>query len=449
MAIDMSQHFGFLKLARFTLPTIGMMIVMTSYSIVDGFFVSNYCGSTALAAVNFTYPIPLILGTIGFMLGTGGSAIVAKTRGEGDDALASRQFSFLVYVAAFFGIVFSVVGFFVLEPVLVALGATGELLELSLAYGRIIMIAIPFEILQYFFQELMVTAGKPGFGFGVTVAAGLTNVVLDFLLIVVFDMGLTGAAIGTFSGMVVGALVPLAYFAFTKKGVLKLGATTVDFKLLGHAALNGSSEMVSNIAMSVVTMSYNVQLLNYIGEDGVAAFSVIGYVSMVFGAVFMGYIFGSSPLMSYQYGAKNRTEMQSLFKKSIIVVIIGGLVMFGATRIFGAPLAQMFVGYDESLLALTIHAFMIYSVAFIIMGVNMYGSALFTALGNGKISAIISFFRTFICEVGAVFLIPLILGADGIWWAITFAESVALVLVIFFMFKLNPRYGYMQIKGDS
>ena len=439
----MSQHFTMSKLVRFTAPSVGMMVLMSLYVMADGFFVSNFCGATALAAVNFAYPIALLLGTVGYMLGPGGAAVVAKTRGEGDDARANRQFSLFVYVSIAAGIVFTAVGLAALEPLLVAFGATGEMLDDCMAYGIILVCGVSFDILQFFFQAFLPVAGKPGMGFGVTVAAGLTNVALDALLIVGFGMGVEGAAIGTVASMAVGGVIPLVYFSLPNKSPLRLGRTSMDWRVLGHACANGSSEMVSNLAMSIVAIVYNVQLLAYLGEPGVAAYSVIAYVSFAFAAVFLGYATGSSPLMSYQYGAKNQAEMQNLFKKSLVIVGACGIVMFAATRVLAAPLASVFVGYDVSLEELTVHAFGLYSLAFLIMGFNVYGSALFTSLGNGLVSAIISFVRSFVCEIGAVMLLPMAIGPDGIWLSVVVAELVALVMTGVFTIKLGNVYGYL------
>ena len=446
--MNMNQHFTMGELFRFTLPTMGMMLLMSAYVMADGFFVSNWCGETALAAVNFAYPVIMVVGTLGFMMGTGGSAIVAKTLGEGKREQAGRQFSLLVYAVLVAGAVCAVVALSVLRPVLSSLGASGQMLELALAYGLILSAGIPATILQYFFQEFLVTAGKPNLGFAITLASGVINVALDALLIVGLDMGVTGAAIGPFAGEAIGGIIPLVYFALPNKSQLKLGRTSLDWRVLGHACANGSSEMVSNIAMSVVSMAYNVQLLAYIGEAGVAAYGAIMYVGMAFAAILMGFIVGSSPLMSFQYGARNKAEMRSLFRKSLAVVGVFGVAMFVAAQLLARPIAQVFVGYDDSLAALTVHAMIIYSGSLVIMGFNMYASALFTALGNGVVSAAISFVRTLICEVGAVFLLPLVLGADGIWWSVVVAELVALALSATLVVRFAPRYGYVS-GGDA
>ena len=436
----MSKHFSTGDLVRYTLPSIGMMIFTSIYIAVDGFFVSNFVGGTALAAVNFAFPIAMVLGTVGYMLGTGGSAIVAKTRGEGDAVRANELFSLFVYASIAGGLAFSVVGAATLAPLLSALGAEGALFDDAYVYGLILMCGLVFDVLQYVFQGLVMTAGKPKLGFWVTVGAGMTNIVLDALFVAGFGWGIIGAAIATLLGKVVGSVAPLVYFARPNTSPLRLGRAALDWHALGKAAFNGSSEMVTNLAISLVSIVYNVQLLNMLGENGVAAYGVIMYVSFAFIAVFIGYSVGSGPLMSYQYGAQNRIEMRNLFKNSLVIVGVAGACMFAITRFAAGPLADVFVGYDAELRELTVHAFEIYSVSLLLVGFNMYGSSLFTALNNGLVSAVISFVRTFVFEIGAVLVLPLLLGPDGIWYSVSIAEAAALVLTTVFCKWLLPRY---------
>lgn len=448
MSFDMSQHLTVRELLKFTLPTMAMMLFMSAYVIADGFFVSNFCGSTALAAVNFAYPVAMILGTTGFMMGAGGGAIVSKTRGEGDEARANRQFSLFAYASIAFGLVASLVGIVALRPLMVAFGAQDEMLELSVEYGIIVCGGVPATVLQYFFQEFMVTAGKPRMGFMVTVAAGLTNIFLDWLFIVVMDIGVAGAGIGTFAGEFVGGIIPLVYFARPNSSPLRLGATHLNLRELGLALANGSSEMVSNIAASVISMAYNVQLLRYMGEAGVSAYSVISYTGLAFAGLYMGYTVGVNPLMSFQYGAGNRVEMQSIFSKSLRIIAVVGVSLVVATRLAAEPLAHIFVGYDPALEELTVHAFSIYALAFPLAGLITYGSGLFTSLGNGVISALIAFTRTLVCETGAVFLLPLVFGGDGIWWAALVADSIAFALTATLVLRFAPRYGYLPQRAS-
>lgn len=442
MPVNMSEHFSTSALLRYTLPTMLMMVFTSLYTIVDGFFVSNFAGKTSLAAVNLIMPAIMILASVGMMVGTGGSALVAKTLGEGDDARARRWFTLLAAFGFCIGTVLAIVGWFVMEPVAAALGGTGQLLADAVLYGRFMMISLPFFILQYAFQSFFVTAGKPKLGFAVIVAAGVTNIVLDFLFVGAFGWGLPGAAIATNIGEVIGGVAPVVYFMRKRTAQLWFERPHLRLRVIGKACVNGSSEMVTNIAMSLVSMLYNLQLLRYIGEDGVAAYGVIMYTAMIFAALFMGYAIGSSPLMSYQYGAKNHVEMRSLLMKSLGLIGVGGVLMFFAGQTFAAPLSQIFVGYDAALLELTTHAYRIYALCFLFMGFAIYSSAFFTALNNGLVSALISFLRTLVFEVGAVLLLPLVLGLDGIWLSVTVAEVAACIVAAIFMVALAGTYGY-------
>ena len=452
MTQDMNRHFSMSALLKYTFPTICMMIFTSLYEVVDGFFVSNFVGKTALAAVNLAWPVVMILATIGLMTGTGGSALVAKTRGEGDDEKANRYFSMLVIFTIVFAAVLAVIGQLILVPLLEVFGAQGALLDESVIYGRWVLLALPFYALQFAFQIFYSTAGKPNYGFYVIVAAGVVNVVLDWLFICVFGWGIAGGAIATALGQVVGGLIPLVYFLRKhNSSLLRLARTRLEWRPIGRSCLNGCSELVSNIAMSLTTMLYNFQLMRYIGEDGVAAFSVIGYTAMIFAAIFMGYALGSSPLMSYQYGARNRKEMRSILLKSLGFIAAASVFMFLAAECLAGPLSAIFVSYDAALLEFTVNAYQIYAFAFLIMGIPIYASALFTSLGNGIVSAIIAFLRTLVFECGAVLLLPLVLGIDGIWLSVTVGELAAAILSICFMVAFRKRYGYGKrgVVGNS
>lgn len=442
--VDMSKHFSISALLRFTAPTIAMMIFTSLYGIVDGLFVSNFAGKTALAAVNLIMPIVMILSSFGMMVGTGGSALVAKTMGEGDNWRARRYFTLLVAFGFVVGIVLAVVGWLVMSDLSYLFGAQGQLHDDSVLYGCMMMLSLPFFILQYAFQSFFVTAGKPKIGFAVIVAAGLTNIVLDFLFVGVLGMGLFGAALATNISELVGGLVPVLYFVRRRTASLWFVRPHMRWNVIGKACVNGSSEMVTNIAMSLVSVLYNMQLLRYIGEDGVAAYGVIMYTAMVFASIFIGYSVGAAPLLSYQYGAKNHVEMRSLLWKSLGVIGVGSVIMFLAGQTFAFPLSSIFVGYDQGLLDLTVRAYHIYAFCFLFMGYAIYSSSFFTALNNGVVSAVISFLRTLVFEVGAVLLLPLVLGIDGIWLSVTIAEIAACIVAAAFMVGLGKRYGYRK-----
>lgn len=442
MKIQLSEHFNFKKLLCFTFPSIIMLIFTSIYGVVDGFFVSNYAGKEPFTAVNFIMPVLMLLGCFGFMFGTGGGALISKTMGEGKSEKAKRIFSLIVYTSIICGIVLSVLGFILIEPVASMLGAQGQLLTDSVTYARIILIAIPAFILQDEFQCLFVTAGKPSLGLYVTIAAGLTNMILDALFVAVFKWGLEGAAAATAISQFVGGLVPLIYFASPNSSLLRLGKTHFDGKALLKACTNGASELMSNISMSIVSMLYNAQLLKYAGENGVAAYGVLMYVSLVFQAVYIGYSVGTAPIISYNYGAQNHTELKSLLKKSLISISIFAVMMFAASLALSKPLSYIFVGYDKELLNLTVRAFSIFSFSFLFSGYAIFGSSFFTALNNGLISALISFMRTLVFQIAAVLIFPLIWQVDGIWLSIVAAEVLSVIVTIIFLKANKKKYQY-------
>lgn len=442
MSIQLSDHFSYKKLLRFTLPSIVMMIFTSIYGVVDGFFVSNFVGKTPFAAVNFIMPFLMILGAVGFMFGTGGSALISKTMGEGDGGKANRLFSLFVYVSAVCGIVIAAAGIIFIRPVAAFLGAEGTMLEDCVLYGRIILIALPAFMLQYEFQSFFVAAGKPQLGLMVTVAAGITNMVLDALLVAVFPLGLAGAAAATAISQLVGGIIPLIYFCRPNSGLLRLTGTKFDGRALWKACTNGSSELMSNISMSVVSMLYNIQLMKYAGEDGVAAYGVLMYVNMIFLAAFIGYSVGTAPVIGYHYGAGNHGELKSLLRKSLLIIGIFSIGMLIAAETLAKPLARMFVGYDAGLQAMTLRGFVIYSFSFLFAGTAIYGSAFFTALNNGLVSALISFLRTMVFQIAAVIIFPLIWGIDGIWLSIVAAELMAVVTTAVFLAGKRKTYHY-------
>ncbi len=442
MSIQLSNHFTYKKLLRFTLPSVVMMIFTSIYGVVDGFFVSNFVGKTPFAAVNFIMPFLMILGSVGFMFGTGGSALIAKTMGEGDHEKAKRLFSLIVYVSAACGIVIAALGFVFIRPIAALLGAKDTMLDDCVTYCRIILLALPAYILQYEFQSFFVTAEKPQLGLAVTVAAGVTNIALDALLVAVFPLGLSGAAAATALSQCVGGIVPLIYFFRPNPGRLRLGRAKYDGKALLKTCTNGSSELMSNISMSVVSMLYNVQLMKYAGEDGVAAYGVLMYVNMIFLAAFIGYSVGTAPVIGYHYGAGNHEELKSLLKKSLTLIGIVSVVMLIAAELLAKPLAMVFVGYDEGLLALTLRGFVIYSFSFLFAGIAVFGSSFFTALNNGLVSALISFLRTLVFQVAAVLIFPLIWEIDGIWISIVAAELMAAVVTFLFLLGKRKKYHY-------
>lgn len=421
-----------------------MMVFSSLYGIVDGLFVSNYVGKTAFAAVNFIMPFLMILGTFGFMIGTGGSAIIAKTLGEGDKKKANEHFSMLIYTTLIFGTLFAIFGIVFIKPITRLLGADDQMLGDCVEYGTIILCALPFFMLQNVFQSFLVTAEKPHMGLFVTVAAGVANMVLDFLLIVPFKMGVAGAAVATAASQAVGGLVPLIYFANGKNSsLLHLAKASADFKTLGKVCTNGSSELMTNVSMSLVNILYNFQLMRLEGKDGIAAFGVIMYANWIFISIFIGYSIGSAPLVGYNYGAKNDAELKNIFKKSFVILTAMGILLTAISVAFARPLAGIFIGYDKTLLALTEHGLRLFSLAFIFCGYNIYGSAFFTALNNGIISAAISFMRTLVFQSAVVIVLPIFFKTDGIWFSLLVSELLAFAVTFAFIFAKRKVYNYM------
>ena len=442
MKIQLSDHFNYGRLLRFTLPTIIMMIFTSIYGVVDGIFVSNYAGKTAFAAINLIMPVTMIIGAIGFMFGTGGCALVAKTMGEGEKKKAGKIFSMLIYISIVIGIVLSALGFIFIEPVAALLGAEGQMLKDCATYGRILFPAMTCFILQSEFQSFFVAVEKPNLGLLVAVCAGVTNIVLDALFVALFDWGLVGAAVATAISQTVGGIVPLLYFIFSKKSLLKLGKPYFDKSSLVKTCINGSSEMMTNISMSLVNMLYNYQLMKFAGEDGVAAFGVIMYVGFIFVTIFIGYSVGSAPIVSFHYGAQNLDELKNLFKKSITIIGVTSIFMTTLGIMLAGPLSRLFVGYDEALFDMTKKGFIIYSLSYLFAGINIYGSSFFTALNDGPVSAIISFLRTLLFQVVSVLVLPLIFDLDGIWFALVVAEIMAIIVTSGFLITKKKKYQY-------
>ncbi len=444
MKIQLSDHFTYGKLIRFTIPSIAMMIFTSIYGVVDGFFVSNFAGKTPFSAVNLIMPFLMILATVGFMFGTGGTAIVAKTFGQGNKEKANEYFSLFIYVAFTLGIVFAILGIAFIRPISALLGAEGELLEDCVVYARVILIALPFYVLQLLFQSFFPAAEKPQLGLAVTVLSGVTNMVLDAVLVILLpqEYKLVGAAIATAMSQFVGGVIPLIYFFRKNSSILRLGKTTFDGRAILKACTNGSSEFMSNVSMSVVGMLYNIQLLKYAGENGVAAYGVMMYVSMIFSAAFIGYSIGVAPAISYHNGAQNYKESKGLFRQSLIIIGIFGISMVLAAEMTALPLSKIFVGYDAELLSLTVSGYRIFAVSFIFMGFAIFSSGFFTALNDGLTSALISFLRTLVFQTAAVLLLPLIWGIDGVWISIVVAEAMAVVISAVFLAIRQKDYHY-------
>ena len=442
MRIQLSDHFTYKRLLQFVLSPVLMMICTSLYSIVDGFFVSNYVGKTPFAAVNLVMPVCMALGAIGTMIGTGGSAVVSQALGEGKKEKANQYFSMLVYFAVVLSIVLSLIGFVFAEPISVLLGAEGELLQNCVVYSRLLYFALTPFVLQNIFQSFFVTAEKPSLSLKVSVVAGVTNVVLDYLFIAVFRWGIAGAALATGIGQLVGGIIPLVYFLRKNDSLLHLTKAMPDRRILLKTFGNGSSEMVTNLSTSLINILYNFQLMKLAGENGVAAYGIIMYVNFVFMAIFFGYSIGSAPVIGYHYGAGNYRELRNLYGKSLVLMGGSGLLLTLLAELFTVPLVAVFASYDAELFAMTCHGFRLYAIAFAVMGINVWGSAFFTALGSGLISAVISFMRTLVFQIIVITILPVLMGIDGIWLAIAVAEFLALLVTVIFFVANKEKYHY-------
>ncbi len=442
MRIQLSGHFTYKKLLRFVMPSIIMMIFTSIYGVVDGLFVSNYVGKTAFAAVNLIMPFLMGISALGFMIGTGGSAIAAKALGEGKKEKANEYFSMMVWVTVIGGLSLAVLGFLFLRPIASALGAEGALLDNCILYGRILLLSLTPFMLQNVFQSFFVTAEKPKLGLYAIIAAGVTNMILDFLFIAVFRWGLAGAAYATAVSEFIGGLFPVFYFSRKNNSLLKLGKLRFNGGILLKACTNGSSELMTNLSMSVVNALYNFQLMRFAGEDGVSAYGTIMYVNFIFIAIFLGYSIGSAPIIGYNYGAGNHVELKNMLRMSLKLVGCWGIALALLSQILAAPLASIFVGYDKGLFGLTCHGFRIYALTFLVNGYNIFGSSFFTALNNGAVSAVISFLRTLVFQIASLLLLPLIFGIDGIWSAVLVSELLTLILTGVFLIKNRTVYHY-------
>lgn len=443
MKIKLSDHFTYSKLLRFVFPSIIMMVFTSIYGVVDGLFVSNFAGKTAFASINLVMPFVMILGGIGFMIGTGGTALVSKVLGEGKKEKANKIFTMMIVFTLLLGALLSVIGVTSMPWVAKFLGATEEMMADCVLYGRIVTGFTVAFMLQNVFQSFLIAAEKPKLGLLATVLAGITNMALDAIFIIVFKWGVAGAAIATGLSQCVGGIFPLIYFLRKNSSLLRLTKTKLEIKPILNACGNGSSELMSNISSSVVSMIYNFQLMKYVGEDGVSAYGVLMYVQFIFVAIYIGYAIGCAPITGYHFGARNHNELKNMLRKSSFLSAVSGVVLTILAIALSSPLAKLFVGYDEELYELTRHAFRLFAYSFLLAGFNIFTSSFFTALNNGAVSAAISFMRTLIFQTSSVLILPIFLGVDGIWWAITVAEFFAFILSLIFLFAKRKKYNYI------
>lgn len=443
-SIQLSDHFTFKKLFRFVIAPICTMIFTSIYGIVDGFFVSNYVGNTAFASLNLVMPYIMMVASVGFMFGTGGNALVSLHLGLDEKQKAKEYFSLIVYTLIGIGVVLAVVSIFLAPGISKLLGASEAMLPYCVLYLRINMIGIVFFMLQNLFQSFLITAEKPRIGFAITLIAGCTNMLLDWILVGICSLGIAGAAWATVTSQIVGGIVPFVYFVVSKSSILKLTGTKFEVKVIAKTCGNGVSEFLSNVSASIVGFLYNLQLMRYVGENGVSAYGVIMYVSFVFVAIYIGYSMGVAPIIGFNYGSGNKSELQNIFRKSVGILTITNILMFVLAESLTVPMAKIFVGYNQALNELTIRGMRIYSIAFLVMGFNIFASAFFTALSNGRVSAILSVIRTLILQLIMIYLLPMLLDVDGLWAVVIAVEGISLIVTIYYILKNRKNYGYMK-----
>ena len=442
--IQLGDHFSYGKLIRFALPSVTMLVFSSIYGVVDGIFISNFASEYAFSAVNLIMPIFMMIGALGFMMGAGGTAIVAKTLGEGKINLAKKFFSLFVYVTFTAGLIMAILGAILVEPISMALGADGELLKCCVEYGRIVILAMPFFMLQNLFQSFMIVAEKPKLGLTITVVAGCANMVLDALLVLLLpqEWKLEGAAIATSTSQIIGGTVPFIYFIRKNSSLLQLTKTKFYPKALLRATTNGSSELLTNVSASVVTMLYNMQLMEYEPEHGLAAYGAIMYVGFIFIAIFIGLAVGTAPIIGFHYGAGNKAELKSLLRKGTVINFVLGLLMTVLGFFLSGPLAFVFAHGNQELFELTVHGFKVFSFSFFFSGLCIFASSFFTALNNGLVSAAISFMRTIMFQMVLILTLPLLFKTEGIWYSMLIAEILSLVVAAIFLLSNRKKYEY-------
>ena len=442
MTSSLDKDIDFKFLIKFSLPSIIMMVFLSVYTIVDGVFISKLVGTDALSAVNIVYPVIALLMAISTMIGTGGNAIVSRKLGEGKTEEARKDFSTLVYTVIFLGVTLSILSYLFLKPIIIFLGANAAIYEYCDIYAKIMLIFTPALLLAMMFKILLVTAGQGHLGLILTVLGGVVNMILDYVFISTFNMGIAGAALATGIGYCITGLCGLVYFIFARKNVLHLVKPHFHADLLKETCINGSSEMVSTLSGSIITLVFNNILMRMAGVDGVAAITVILYLQMLLAAVYMGYAMGISPLLGYNYGKKDEMNLKSIFKISIITISIisGAVLMFGVFK--AGSLAALFTHRGTNVYILAESGLRLFSVSFLFSGINIFASSMFTALSNGKVSAIISFVRTLAFQLICLYTLPTFLGINGVWLAIPVAELLSLVVSIYFIRKYRNEYKY-------
>ncbi len=442
MNTTISQKFTLTSLLKFALPTTIMMVVLSIYTLVDGVFVSNFVGELAFSAINIIFPFISLIFALGIMAATGGNALVANNLGQGDDEKARENFTLIVIFATGLGLLLMMVGIVFNKEIARLLGATPLIEEYARDYLSTLAPFIPLAIWMGFSQILFVTIGKPTLGLIATLVGGITNIIFDYLFIVVMNMGIKGAALGTGLGYSLPGLFFIYYFLFHRKNSLYFVKPRWRARVLLKTFTNGSSEFVANLATSITTFMFNLIILDLAGEQGVAAIGIILYAQFLLMSAFLGYAQGVAPIFSYAYGARDHLQLKKVFSISIRVIILFSLAIASFSYFASSSIVGIFVERQSQVFSLAKNGFSVFSLSFLFMGVNIFSSSLFTAFSNGKISASISFLRTLVFILGYLLFLPRFLGLPGVWLAIPLAEFTTMFFSISYLTIQRKKYHY-------
>lgn len=442
MNTALSKKFNIKEIFKFTIPSVIMMMFFSLYTIIDGIFISNYVGTIALGALNIIFPFQCLCIGLAIMIATGGSAIVARYLGENENEKAKSLFTLFVCFEIFVALLMSLIGLIFQEQIVFLLGASDIQKPYALEYFRIYVSMLPFIFLQNAFQTLFVTAGHPKLGLFLIILAGITNITLDFVFLDLFSMGITGAALGTVIACMIPSVTGLIYFSFNRKGSLYFVKFSVDFRSISASMLNGSSEMITNLANAITTFLFNMQCMRFYSEDGVAAITIILYFQFLISAIYFGYSTGIAPVISYKYGSNDRKQLKYIFSRSLMIIIGISIIAFTSSFVLIYPVTSLFASDNNNVYNIVINNYKYYAPSLLIFGISVFASSFFTALGNGIISGIISFSRTFLFLSLSLILLPLIFNEIGIWLSVPVAEVIGILVAGTCLFKFKAKYLY-------
>ena len=419
-----------------------MMLFTSMYGVVDGLYLSHFSGKEAFAAITLIIPLPLLIGAWAYMIGAGGSAVIAKAIASDRQKDANEYFSFLVLISVLGSILLAGIGEIFLEPCAKLLGANDEMLPFCMTYGRILIAAVPLYVLQNVFQSFLTVAEHPKIGLAINLVSAFLNMALNFVFIRITNEVVTAVALATVVSQFVGGITPFVFFVRSKSTTLRFGRPHMPMSLLGPVFANGVSEFVSEIFHPLASVMYNYKLMELTGLNGVAAYGVLMNVGFLFGSVFLGFAVGSAPLFTYKYEREDHDELHSLFIKSTISVVLMGFLLYGVACMIEGPFAAEFFGGDELLITMTEEAFALHSLSYMVMGLAVFASAFFTAIHDSRVSFLISFLRTLLFEVLAILLLPMLFDLNGVWAASLTSEVLTLLVTVGLLISKKEKYQY-------